>query len=149
MKYFIGIDPGLRGGIGIVREDGQLHEYCDMPATKAQIIDWLKEHDYPFARMIIEKAQVMPHQGSVGGFTYGKHFGAFEAIAYMMHRPYHEIPPQRWKKAMGLSHDKDESIQLCERIFPEVNLIPKRSRKPHDGIAEALLIAEFSRRLNL
>jgi len=65
-----------------------------------------------------------------------------------MRIPYQLIPPQRWKKAFGLHSDKQQSIEECVRIFPDANLLPTaRCRKPSDGMAEALLIAEYGRQI--
>ena len=48
---------------------------------------------------------------------------------------------------MEVTSDKNTSIDLCKRLFPDINLLATpRSRKPHDGMAEALLIAEYGRR---
>jgi hypothetical protein len=36
---------------------------------------------------------------------------------------------------------------VCEKLFPGVDLrATERSRKPSDGLAEALLMAEYARR---
>jgi hypothetical protein len=59
---------------------------------------------------------------------------------------YIEVRPAKWKKDMGLNSDKINSIKLCQRLFPTIELVQKGCRKPHDGMAEALLIAEWKRR---
>ena len=42
---------------------------------------------------------------------------------------------------------KEYHALSCKRLFPGVNLkATERCRKDHDGIAEALLIAEYGRR---
>jgi hypothetical protein len=46
-----------------------------------------------------------------------------------------------------LSLSKNTSIAVCKRLFPDVSLLPsERCRKDHDGMAEALLMAEYARR---
>lgn len=156
MITYIGIDPGQKGGIAVMRCDrisAIVTHAIDMPGTVRQIVDFLR----PLLdvsgglnpSLTVEKAQAMKKQGVTGTFSYGKHFGIFEAVAACFRVPYHEIPPQRWKRSMGLSKDKRESIRLCEQIYPDVVLVPDRCRVPHDGIAEAVLIAEWGRRQQL
>jgi hypothetical protein len=46
-----------------------------------------------------------------------------------------------------LNSDKENSIEVCKKLFPQVNLLATpRCKKEHDGIAEALLMAEYTRR---
>jgi hypothetical protein len=42
---------------------------------------------------------------------------------------------------------KQRSVIAAQRLFPNVSLLPTpRCKKPSDGIADALLIAEWGRR---
>ena len=156
MKYYIGVDPGKppRGGLALVKE-GLAVEYEPMPGTVKGIKSWLEFVNYrAFSEkdqvvMVIEKAQVFPGNGAVGMFNYGKHYGAFEALAVALDIPYHEVNQGVWKKAMGLTKEKALSIVLCERLFPTVNLLFPRCTKKSDHVAEAILLAEYGRRLNL
>ena len=55
--------------------------------------------------------------------------------------------PQKWKKEFSVTSDKNTSIEVAKRLFPNVNLkATARCKKDHDGMAEALLIAEYCRR---
>jgi len=154
MKYYIGVDPGQKGGLALVKE-GMAIEYEPMPGTVKGIKAWFEFINYRIfaerdkAVMVVELAQPMPKQGVVSVFTYGRHFGTFEALATAFDIPYHEVRPAVWKRAMGLNAAKADAISLCERLFPSVNLIFPRCRKAHDGVAEALLIAAFGGRANL
>ena len=125
--------------------------YSRMPASKTEILDWIisANQTYPHLLLVVEKSQVMPRQGIVSAFRYGDHFGIFETACLMLRFPYHEVRPNVWKKRMGLSSAKIDSIMACRRLFPNVVLVRPGCRKPHDGIAEALLIAEWARRCDL
>jgi crossover junction endodeoxyribonuclease RuvC len=140
----IGIDPGQKGGIAYMATG------CDiayaMPDSPQGIITLLNCWPSNDTVMIVELAQTMPKQGVVSAFTYGRHFGGFEWYAYMRGIKYIEVRPAKWKKDMGLNSDKINSIKLCQRLFPTIELVQKGCRKPHDGMAEALLIAEWKRR---
>lgn len=59
-----------------------------------------------------------------------------------------ELPsPQRWKKEMmaDMGKDKDASRLRAIQLFPVV--ANRLDRKKDDGRAEALLLAEYGRRL--
>ena len=74
---------------------------------------------------------------------------AMEGCTEMLEKfgvPYELVKPQKWKKEFSVTADKNTSIEVCKRLFPGVNLIPPGCRKEHDGIAEALLLAEYARR---
>lgn len=148
---YIGIDPGQKGGLAYL-ENGQIAEYTLMPLTVHDTVLWISDRlhnaDGPVS-LVVELAQSMPKQGVTSSFNYGRHFGQFEAIAAIAGIPYHEVRPAIWKKSMGLNAAKVDSITLCQRLFPGVELIPNRCRVPKDGIAEACLIAEWARRQGL
>lgn len=150
-KHYLGVDPGKNGALCVLRSDGEPMEYNRMPDGKARIADWIiRAHvTYPNLTIITELAQAMPKQGVTSCFRYGQHFATFEDAAIHWKIPYHEVRPAAWKKAMGLSKMKSDSTKACRRIFPMVELIPDGCRKEHDGIAEALLIAEWARQKNL
>lgn len=141
----IGIDPGQLGGIALL--DGNRAEAWPMPGTVTQIVALIRSVTEPGDTLAVERSQPMPKQGIVSAFTYGAHFGGFEAIASCLGLRYVTVRPADWKRAMGLNSDKTSSIIEAERLFPGVNLIPSGCRKPHDGIAEALLIGEHIRRM--
>ncbi|TLM63593.1 MAG: Holliday junction endonuclease [Deltaproteobacteria bacterium] len=151
VKHYLGIDPGKNGGLCVVDSNGTALECTRMPDGTARIIDWLlhARERYPNLVMIAELAQAMPKQGVTSTFRYARHFATFEVAAILLRTPYVEVRPAVWKKAMGLNQKKTDSIAACRRLFPTVELIPKGCRTEHDGIAEALLIAEWGRRKNL
>jgi hypothetical protein len=151
VKHYLAVDPGQEGGMCIVSRDGTPMEFIRMPAGTARILDWIVAltGKYSILVMVAEKAQAMPKQGIVGAFRYGAHYGIFETAATMLQIPYHEVRPAIWKKALGLTHRKQDSITACRKFFPKVELIPDGCRTPHDGIAEALLIAQWARQKDL
>ena len=60
------------------------------------------------------------------------------------------VTPQAWKKAIlaGTKKDKDAAIEYVNMKYPDFELILPRCRKPHDGMADAICIAEYGRILN-
>ena len=145
---FIGIDPGKSGGIAVI-EDRQARTmpYSDEELKKE--LDRVKLYDLSVADAVccLEKGGAMPGQGVTSMFNFGVSYGYIKGVLEAYRIPYQEIPPQRWKKEFGLNSDKAASVEVCRRLFPDVSLLAtERCRKPHDGMAEALLLAEYARR---
>lgn len=146
---YIGIDPGKKGGIAWLGK--KYHAYA-MPDTTAgiyKLINAIAEGLETTA--VIEQVQVMGKAfGAKAALSYGQGYGEIIGILTALGIKIVEVRAAAWKKGMGLTKEKDDSIALCERLFPLVNLLPTpRCKKPSDGIAEALLLAEYGRRGNL
>lgn len=146
--FFIGIDPGKNGGIAYV--DTQDGVSVTMPYSDTELIDlcsvvshnWNQE-----AVCCLEKVSARPGQGVVSMFNFGQSVGYIKGVLESFRIPYQEITPQKWKKEFGLNSDKAVSSEVCRKLFPEINLLATpRCKKPHDGMAEALLMAEYARR---
>lgn len=144
MKVHIGIDPGKSGAIAVIYPDGSVYA---KPFDAEEYIKLLKELKLRPAVCCLEKVGAMPGQGVVSMFNFGHNLGFIEGLLQAYSIPYQLVPPQTWKKEFSLSSEKAKSIEVCQKLFPEVSLLAtKRSRKPNDGIAEAILMAEYARR---
>lgn len=144
----LGIDPGKKGGISWINRTEA--SAIAMPLAG-------KELDLPYLadlvkgicpdKVVIEKQGAMPGQGVVSMFTIGKNYGLLLGICAQY--SVEIVTPQRWKKEVlqGTTKDKNAAIAYCRQSFPDVSLLPNpKCRKPSDGIADALCIAEYGRR---
>lgn len=159
MKY-IGIDNGLSGGIAVI-EDRKILEILPMPVvagTKGKNeLDILVIQNLLWKYrgvLIIEKAQAMPKQGSVSMFNYGKNYGIIIGLAVSVGMPTHYIPPKTWQKEMFVGVDKTDtkaaSVQVAKQFYPtHAFLASVRSKVPHNGMTDAVLIATYGFRKNL
>ena len=83
----------------------------------------------------------------IPGYPFGMNFGFIQGVLKAYGIPYELVTPQKWKKEFSCTSDKNTSIEVCKRLFPDVNLkATDRCKKDHDGMAEALLLAEYGRR---
>lgn len=144
MKTYIGIDPGKSGALALLTEDGQ----CTVvPFHESAYTEILKAASGPSSVCCLEKVGAMPGQGVVSMFNFGHNLGYIEGLLQAFDIPYQLVPPQTWKKEFCVTSDKNTSIEVCRKLFPHVSLLPtSRSRKPSDGMAEAMLMAEYARR---
>jgi hypothetical protein len=150
MIQVLGVDPGICGGLSIVRllESGpHLVDAIDVPVVGSgakQRVDaialqqWLLDHG-PH-RAFVERAGVMPRQGIASGFKFGRATGAIEAIITVCNIPLEFIEPSLWKRALRLrGKDKEGSRQFALNLFPHAHHLLKR--KLDHQRAEAALIA--------
>lgn len=146
---YIGIDPGQKGGIAVI--GFARYATHPMPDTTAGIMRLIDDLKQGATTCIIEQVQMMGKSfGAKAALSYGQHYGEMIGILTTLGIKIVEVRPAVWKKTMKLTKEKDDSIALCERLFPSVNLLPTpRCKKPSDGMAEALLLSEYGRRLNL
>lgn len=159
MKVFIGIDPGKDGALAILgyRETPILVPFSETEyANQLRRLDAAQRFVAPFVSAdkprvevfcVVEHVNAMPGQGVTSCFSFGQNFGFILGLLTAFRIPYELVRPQRWKKAFGCTSDKNTSIEVVQRMFPGVDLRrTPRCAKPHDGICEALLMAEYARR---
>ncbi len=146
----VGIDPGKSGGVASISRE--VATAFPMPILGKEIDGaalgyWLR--CVSPETVIIEKSQAMPGQGVTSMFNYGAGFGRLLGICEALGLPYRLVTPQRWKGVVlaGTAKDKDAAISFVRRAYPSINLTPGRKRKAHDGIADAVCLAEYGRQL--
>ena len=154
----IGIDPGQTGAVAILYGDsgvtiwdtpteivkkgkGTKTEY--LPAEMAALLYVLPSGCHCY----LEKVGAMPGQGVTSMFNFGKGYGLWIGILAALNIPYTLVTPQAWKKdIMAGQSDKDAARGRAQQLFPKV--ASQLSRKKDIGRADALLIAEYGRRLS-
>jgi len=165
---FIGIDPGKSGGMALLGPAGIVMEIEPTPVVKAGktgrdefdlaairgLLHYWARRESEGCFVTVEKSQPLPPKmgGTVANFARGVGRG-WEWMCVGLGLPYQLVAPQTWQKAMHAGtpegDTKQRSILAAHRLFPGVSLLrTERSRVPHDGLAEALLLAEFGRRVH-
>ncbi len=155
----LGIDPGLTGGVALLRSVVDSEPLAETWATPTIKIDKKNNLNVPAMVSIvmdakpdhcfIERVSAMAYsvrgrtQGVSSAFTFGMGFGIWLGILGALQVPYSLIHPANWKVAMGLrGQPKSASLLMVSQLFPSVSL----PRAKDEGQAEALLIAEYGRR---
>lgn len=141
---YIGVDPGKNGGIAIIDNDGAVVFSFSEERLLIELDSISQEYE---CICYLEHVHAMPKQGVSSTFNFGMNFGFIQGVLKAYNIPYELVTPQKWKKEFSCTSDKNTSIEVCKRLFPNVNLkATERCKKDHDGMAEALLIAEYGRR---
>lgn len=149
MKY-IGIDPGQSGALAVI-DDRAAKDPIIVPFLDVDYVEVLTAsaaEDGPFAtRCVVESVHAMPKQGVVSSFKFGQNFGWILGVLAALEIPVELVQPQKWKREFGCTADKNTSIAVAKRLFPFSSLRPTlKCRRDNDGMAEALLMAEYCRR---
>ena len=157
MNYF-GIDPGQTGGIALITalftkvwlmpmcEDGEHESDKDVDIAKlVEIFSSVKQ-----ATVYIERVHAMPKQGVSSSFNFGMGYGETKGCVRALGFDLKLITPQAWKKKVldGYAWKKRKvaSVEYCQDHFSEISLLrTPRCKKPHDGLSDALCIAEYGR----
>ena len=145
---YIGVDPGKNGGIAKINTDTGFVKTVTF--SEESLISELEGYfmfDKSPLRCVLEKVNAIPGPGVVSMFNFGQNYGFIQGVLKAYGIPYELVTPQKWKKEFSCTSDKNTSIEVCKRLFPNVNLkATEKCKKDHDGMAEALLIAEYGRR---
>ena len=141
---YIGVDVGANGGIAVLPDnenDIETYVYTDMKLR--ELAGKYKDN----CKVTVEKVHSMPSQGVASTFSFGRAYGYILGVLEANGINYTLVDPRLWKGYFGVTADKQTSIQMCRKLFPDVNLKrTDRCRTYHDGKAEALLIALYGLR---
>lgn len=157
----LGVDPGASGaiaflrtvslsnvvGVGTVRTDiseRDLYEWLD-----SILIDIEQTSNEP-AHAYIERVSASPGAGVSGMFSFGQSYGMLRMLLVAHGVPFDLVQPAKWQQAMGCARPKGEAKESqtahknrtkarAQQLFPNI--------KMNHAIADALLIAEYGRRL--
>jgi hypothetical protein len=72
-------------------------------------------------------------------FGFGVGFGGLLMFLQGYNIPFQLVSPAKWKRAEGLTKDKELSLGKARSLWPGAPL----TRKKDDGVAEALLMAHW------
>lgn len=138
---YLGIDPGVSGGLAVLNDSAQILRIAPMPKTARDVFDWLSDVQHEIEIVAaLEKVSSSPQMGVVSAFTFGKGVGGLKMALAALRIPYLEVRPQEWQSALNCltKGDKNVSKARAQGLFPSVPCT--------HATADALLIAEWLRR---
>jgi hypothetical protein len=157
MKFCIGIDNGLDGGISTLSLDNKILRRVRMPTKKvgkgrevcpiafAAILS-----EFPVAESIVAIEEPLRHAKSSQAMrSMAYSFGLCVGVATTLGYKVEVTSVQKWQEAIlgkvpkGLT--KRFALAAATKLWPDENfLATPRSTTPHDGIIDAALIAYFT-----
>ena len=161
---YIGIDNGLTGGLCVLGESGEILAKVIMPTREKSKGNELAANDLaahfevwrelygPFSVIIETPGKFAKGVQAISSMwdSYGATRGVLEALKIRHHR----IAPITWQKVMIPNCAKGDTKPAAKarvgQLWPDEKwLATPRSTKPHEGLIDAALIAEYGRRNNL
>ncbi len=146
MKRYIGIDPGLSGGIATLSDAGSVLFVTKMPETERDVYDAILNAvgitSAVDGRAALEFVRSSPQQGVTSAFSFGRGYGGLRMALTVACVSFDEVTPQKWQKAMQCltRGDKNVSKRRAQELFPHVKIT--------HAIADALLLATYIRRVD-
>lgn len=139
----IGIDPGESGGLAWHTDGGM--DCCKMPVTERDVWQQLKDVTYNAAaiKAYIESVHSMPGQGVSSSFKFGRNYGFLRGCLIALEIPFEDVTPVKWQSSLGCrtKGDKNVSKSRAQQLWPGIKIT--------HAVADAMLIAEYGRRLEL
>lgn len=160
----LGIDPGLKGALVVydpahnlvvcahnvptleLKRNNKTKSSVDMHRLRALTRDLAQQ--FPTLRVAIELVGSTGKEGGPAMFSFGRTDGALEMAVVAADLPYAKIAPQQWKKKLGCTADKDQTLLRASQLMPLsagewAPVRGLRTKEDCKGIAEAALIAYF------
>lgn len=148
-------------GVGKGKGKGKTKDILDIKAVR----DWLMQRigddlglamdctNYAIPRCIVglEQATAMPKQGVSSMFSFGMTYGMLRGLLSALDIPTVIVRPKTWKDKIlfGTQKDKAAAIQYVRSRYPAMSLrATERCTTDHDGMADAVCIAEYMKREN-
>ena len=167
MKYVIGVDLGISGGISLVSENKELiicepiptievlvgkkmRNQYDISSINAIIKAWMD--DYAIVKAGMERLRAFPGQSSQTGFSLGGSTMLFKTLFTIFKIPFIEIEPRAWQKKifgdLGVQYTakttKQASVQAAKQLFPGFNFKrTEQSRVDSPDMTDSALIGLF------
>ena len=147
---YIGIDPGLSGGIAIRNQDGSVKEVVAMPDTPRDIYEFLFSYKEDSRCVLEDVGHGMPGQSSKATATFARHNGHLEMALLALGIPTEKVTPQKWIKVYQLKKKKEQDKNEWKNVLKAKaqSLFPQLGKKVTLKTCDALLIAEYARRTN-
>ena len=149
MSIYIGVDPGKKGAMAIMgysNTTGERYMMKIIPFDPQEYIKTLKQ--FNGATVCIEQVHSLPHEGVKSVWSFGQTYGWLLGVLDAVGLSYQAVSPNLWKKDFSLLRtEKKQSIEVCKRLFPGIELKrTDRCKKDDDNMADAALICEYARR---
>jgi hypothetical protein len=147
MSAVLGVDPGVRGGIALLSDQGVVlkvqgfdPEMTEMYLVSCvgTVVNVLKS--IGGRSCFFEKVGYIRGDGGQGAFTFGHIDGLLRGALIAYGATIHPVLPAMWQSSLGCltGGDKNVTKRKAQALWPGLKIT--------HAIADALLIAEYGRR---
>lgn len=165
-KAYIGIDIGKSGAIAVLYPNGSIRT-MKMPLINTELdytdlYSIISQCTTIDGHIVFEKLGVIFGSAKHTAFSMGFQSGAVEMACVASKVSYSKVRAVDWQREMfqgveeitktGSTKKDTKAMALVaiKRLFPNLKLtFGDRASKAHDGLVDAVLMAEYARRKNL
>lgn len=168
--YYLGIDPGKKGFFVVIDERGSLVEAIGIPQIgkeydKRGIFDFFCKYD--FGHIVLENPGIIQGTSKSSVASLQKCVSLIEGLLFSTSIPHSLVRPKEWQsllwknvpKQYKVGSDKKTTDTKATSLLAAINLFPgvdfkitekgNKSRNYNDNYVDAILLAEYGRRLYL
>lgn len=168
---YAGIDPGRKGSLVLLNDDGEVSLKLPTPCLATKEYDIIQMGDilssYNIKHCVLENVHAFQGGGATSNFEFGMGYGIWITLLTTLKIPYTRVNPKAWQKEawQGVTEQKvpttrknkagetiyktdtkATSLLAAKRLYPTLDLrATERSKVPHEGIVDALLMARYCR----
>ena len=167
MSVVIGVDPGDKGAMVALDEDGQyvahftadergdeVGYYLDGDPNPLVVTSWIAGFkDRGVLRVVLETPFAPGRIGTSNAITIGRRWGIHYAALRAARVPLVMVTPAKWsadlfggKKGADAKEKKAVAVRMVGERVPGLRLILPGCRVAHDGLADAAAIALWALR---
>lgn len=153
---YLGIDPGLDGGIAFIRDGIIDLQKTPVIGGRDYDVQGMKQilcsYDRTQLFATIENQIALPGQGLSSTLQTGKGYGIWLGLLAALEVPFQVVHAKSWQTKLftGTSTKLDTKARseiVAKRLFPSADFRrSERAFKASDGLTDAACIAEFGRR---
>lgn len=162
MSIIIGCDPGDRGALVALDEDGRYVAhftadtrggedgyYLDGDPDPLALTAWVRGFaDRGVLRVVLETPFAPGRIGTANAITIGRRWGITYAALRAARVPLHLVTPAKWsadlfggRKGTDAKEKKAVAVRLVGERVPGLRLVLPGCRAAHDGLADAACLA--------
>ncbi len=149
MNALAAVDPGVRGAISVIDEDGVFRyvRAFDPTMTHFELVQVVEGavlilHRYDGHEALCERVGYMPGDGGKGAFTFGQVNGLIRGALHALNVAVYDVSPVIWQSHMGCLSGGNKNVTKNKAI----ELFGKQGIKITHAVADSMLIAEHGRR---
>ena len=147
-KLYVGVDPGMNGGITFISKDMDLEEAKAIrcPKTSHEMASILQVGIEGYAPsdviFFIEHVWSFPRDGRVSAFRFGYNYGLWKGIASASELTMYNVPPRTWMGAYEMPSNMETRERkrwlksYAEKLFPNIKVTFNTS--------DSILIAHYA-----
>jgi hypothetical protein len=142
-KVYVGIDPGISGGVCVIDRDGNANAIAcpKTPMLMGEELFGMLPNDGTEVVGVIEHVHAFPTDGRSSAFKFGRNFGQWEGILSEMNVPYTLVTPYTWQKHFECPKFDTKKLRKrwlkthAEELYPQIKVTFK--------VSDSILIARY------